>query len=81
MSYEHKENTGSIFTNDKREKETHPHYKGSAKINGVDYWVSSWVNDKNGKKYMSLSFQEKEQSGYQQSSSSNKPEIEDDLPF
>jgi hypothetical protein len=45
---EKRENSGALFTNDKREKETHPHYNGKATINGVDYYVSSWI--KEGKK-------------------------------
>ena len=60
MSYEHKENTGSLFKNDRKETESQPDYKGSAKIGGVDYWVSGWINETNGKKYVGLSVQPKD---------------------
>ena len=37
-----KDNEGAIWANKKREKDTHPHFTGSATINGVEYWVSAW---------------------------------------
>jgi hypothetical protein len=60
--YTPKDNSGSIFKNDRKEKDTHPDGKGSALIDGVEYWISSWTKtDRNGKQYRSLSFQRKEQ--------------------
>ena len=32
----------AIWKNDKREKDTHPHFKGNALIDGVEYYVSAW---------------------------------------
>lgn len=60
MAYEQKDNTGTLFKNDRREKETHPHAKGSALIDGVEYWVSAWTKDGAKGKFQSLSFQPKE---------------------
>jgi hypothetical protein len=61
MSYEQKDNSGSLFKNDRKETEKHPDRKGSALIDGVAYWVSGWVKqDKNGNPWMSLSFKPKE---------------------
>ena len=60
--YALKDNSGSIFKNDKKEQDSHPDGKGSALIDGVEYWVSSWNNvGKNGTQYRSLSFQRKDQ--------------------
>lgn len=59
MAYEQKENTGSMFVNEKKEKETHPDRTGSALIGGVEYWVSGWIKDGKNGKWMSLSFQQK----------------------
>ena len=57
MAYEQKDNSGSLFKNDKKEKDSHPNAKGSAKIDGVEYWVSAWTKkDKNGNPWQSLSF-------------------------
>ena len=60
MAYEQKDTSGSLFTNDRKEKETHPDRKGTALIDGVEYWVSGW--DKEGQKgpWTSLAFQKKE---------------------
>ena len=53
---------GVLFKNDRKETTSHPDYKGTATINGVEYWLSSWINTSksDGKKYMALSFQPKE---------------------
>ena len=49
MAYETKDNTGSVFQNERKEKDTHPDRTGSAKIGGVDYWVNGWIKqDRNG---------------------------------
>ena len=63
MAYEQKDNSGSLFKNDKKASDSHPNAKGSAKIGGVEYWVSAWTKkDKNGNPWQSLSFQEKDAS-------------------
>lgn len=60
MAYEQKPDTGSLFKNDRREKDSQPHAKGSALIGGVEYWVSAWTNEaKSGEKYQSLKFERK----------------------
>ena len=62
MTFEQKDNEGALFKNDRREKDSHPHAKGTIRINGVDYWLSAWTNaDKNGNKYQSLKATMKQQ--------------------
>jgi len=57
VAYEMKPNTGSLFKNDKREKDSHPHAKGKCLIDGKEYWVSAWTNTTNtGQRYQSLKF-------------------------
>lgn len=60
--YEIKDLSGSLFRNQKREKDTHPNLTGSARINGVDYWVSCWSKPtKDGSdKWLSLAFKPKD---------------------
>jgi hypothetical protein len=92
MAYEQKDNTGSLFKNDRREKDTHANARGSALIDGVEYWVDAWTNEaKDGSKYQSLKFKRKEQrSGYSgsynddprtNSSGGSQPHDDSDVPF
>jgi hypothetical protein len=61
MAYEMKELSGSLFKNQKKEKDTHPNATGSCLIDGVEFWVSAWTKeDKNGNKWQSLAFKPKE---------------------
>jgi hypothetical protein len=54
--------TGALFKNDKAGNEKRPDYKGSAEIEGVQYWVSGWIRSpkSGGDKFMSLKFEAKE---------------------
>ena len=49
---------GALFKNDKKEKPSHPDYKGDVTIHGKKFWISAWLktSDKTGKRYMSLAF-------------------------
>ena len=65
MSYEQKNMTGSLFRNTRKEKDTHPDYSGSIRINGRDLWMSGRLReDKNGQKYFSLAFKPKDGTAY-----------------
>ena len=35
-------NRGSIWKNDRKEKDTHPDFRGSLNVNGVEYWFDAW---------------------------------------
>jgi len=53
---------GVLFKNDRKESETHPDYKGSVNVGGVEFWLSAWIKTSDAKgKYMSLSVKAKEQ--------------------
>lgn len=54
---------GTLGKNDRREKDSHPEYKGQCEIDGVGYWISAWVKESARGKFFSLSFQPKEQQG------------------
>lgn len=55
-----KDNSGLLGINDRKEKESHPDYKGSAVIDGVEYWVSGWSKENQYGPFISLAFQRKD---------------------
>jgi hypothetical protein len=69
-----KELTGSISKNKKKEKDVHPDYRGSAMINGVEYWVSGWINEGSDGKYLGLKFQQKD-------AEVRSTKVDDEVPF
>lgn len=57
-------NRGQIWKNDRKEKDTHPDYKGSINIKGVEYWLSGWAKKKDAHPkapLVSFSAQEKDE--------------------
>jgi hypothetical protein len=52
-----RDNSGSFSRNTRKEKETHPDYKGQAVIGGADYWVSGWKKDGDNGPWVSLAFE------------------------
>ena len=92
MPYEQNDNNGSLFKNDRKENERQPDYKGSCKVGGIEYWLSSWIKTtEGGKKWMSVAFQAKEQQAepsqpIDKEDAQNAPQVEetpngDDCPF
>jgi hypothetical protein len=65
MAYEQKPNTGVLFRNDRKEKETQPDHTGNALIGGVEYYISAWVKDGKKGKFFSFSFKPKDESRQQ----------------
>ena len=73
---------GSLFKNDRKEKETHPDYTGTCQIQGVEYYMNAWVKEaKSGKKYFSFSFKAKDAPVQTANTVTITDEIDDDLPF
>ena len=53
---------GALFKNDRKEKPTHPDYRGDCTLHGTKYWVSGWLKTSSkGTKFMSLAFREADQ--------------------
>lgn len=80
MAYEQRDNSGTLFKNERREKDTHPHATGTAMIDGVMYYVSAWTKEGGKGKFQSLAFKRKDE----QRQAVKEPRRQDDdtdLPF
>lgn len=75
--YEQRDNSGSLFKNERKEKDTHADYRGECLIDGVSYYMDAWLKtSESGRKWMSFSFKPKEQ---RQSKPQGKPQRRDDF--
>ncbi len=62
MAYEHKPGSFSLFKNDRKEKDSHPDYKGDGMdLEGNPVWVSAWLKDGAKGKFMSCQIKRKEE--------------------
>ena len=55
------DNSGILFKNEDKSKNTDRDYQGSATIAGVEYWMSGWVKQGKRGKFLSFAFKPKEQ--------------------
>lgn len=56
--FQQKPNTGSLFKNDRKEKDTHPDYTGTINLGGKSMRLSAWIKEGKKGKWMSLSVSE-----------------------
>jgi hypothetical protein len=60
--HEQHDNSGILFRNDRKSRDSDRDYSGSATIAGVEYWMSAWIKEaKNGSKFLTFSFKPKEE--------------------
>lgn len=79
MAYEQRDNSGSLWANDKKEKDTHPDRTGSIMVAGVEYWISGWLKKTNdGKPWLSLAVKPKAEA---RKADEPRPEMDDEIPF
>tara|TARA_R110000751_G_scaffold1063_3_gene4274 strand:- start:1354 stop:1611 length:258 start_codon:yes stop_codon:yes gene_type:complete len=73
-------NRGSIWKNDRRETERHPHFTGVANIDGKEFYISAWKrSDDANPKAPALTFSFKPKDGVVAATTEPfKPAVEDD---
>lgn len=80
-----KDNSGAIFINDRKEKDTHPDRTGKAMIDGTEYYVSGWLKDGKRGKYLSLAFKRVDSAQapkpQRQAAPVQADDFDDDVPF
>lgn len=82
--FEHKPNRGSLFKNEKKEKEDDADYNGSLMLEDGEHWLNGYINTSktSGKKYLGISVGKLKG---QQKAAPKPPEkdeeFNDDIPF
>jgi hypothetical protein len=79
MDNNQRDNSGVLFKNDKREKESHPHYKGNIRVGNQEYWLSAWIKEGKTGKFMGLAVSPKDED--YKAKSYPKQESDDSIPF
>lgn len=77
-------NRWTLNKNDRKEKDTHPDYKGSLNVDGVDYWIDGWIKDGANGKFISGSLKAKGAGGTTPRSpqpAAFDTDLDDDIPF
>jgi hypothetical protein len=77
---EKRDNSGVLFKNDKKESEKHPDYKGNLTVDGKDYWLSAWIKEGKGGKFMGLALSPKDEAPLRAPPPKAKF-ADEDLPF
>lgn len=76
-----KDNSGVLFKSDRKEKPTHPDYRGSITVEGKDYWISGWIKDGKNGKFMGLAVNPKDENYEPAKQAKKKPVDDEDVPF
>ena len=87
-TFEQKDNSGTLFKNDRKESPNQPDYTGNCLVNGKAMRMAAWIKEGKNGKFMSFSFseprpagEEAKANGYIQDKQPLNEYPEEDLPF
>jgi hypothetical protein len=77
---------GSLSLNTKKEKDTHPDYKGKITVDGKTYWLSGWSKTNDSGDWISLAAKLADGTSakpvaVKAKAISNEPPFDDTIPF
>jgi len=78
MATEQRDNSGILFRNNDKTKDSDRDYKGDATIGGIKYWLSGWIKQGKRGKFLSLSFTLKD---VPKAAPMPAEEMSDEIPF
>jgi hypothetical protein len=91
MAYEQKPNSGSLFKNDRKEKDTHPDLTGSLQVQYacakckhvglLDFWLSAWKKTSAKGNFFSLSLKAKDGAASKPKSEPSAFDLDDSIPY
>lgn len=62
MSFQHRDNSGSLFVNDRKSEAKHADWRGSCKIGNAEYWIDAFSKEGQRGPWLSLTFRQKDAS-------------------
>ncbi len=85
MAFEHREGSGNLFKNSRKQKDTHPDYQGECLMNCQLMQIAGWIKDGKAGSYLSLKIEPKREmrkpAAQDSGRSTDGAEFDDDLPF
>jgi hypothetical protein len=85
MAFEHREGSGNLFKNSRKQKDTHPDYQGECLINGKLMQIAGWIKDGKAGSYLSLRIEPKREmrkpAAQDSGRSTDGDEFGDSIPF